>query len=40
MKGRMKNRRFGIILLVSLAMLTTTMLGALVNATLHMQVVA
>ncbi len=40
MNGSRYNRRFGIILLVSLALLTTTMLGTLVNATLHMHVVA
>ena len=40
MKDPRHNRRFGIILLVSLALLTATMLGTLVNATLQMQVVA
>jgi hypothetical protein len=36
----MNNRCFAILLLVSLALLTATILGTLVNATLHMQVVA
>jgi hypothetical protein len=36
----MNNRCFAIVLLVSLTLLTATMLGTLVNATLHMQVVA
>jgi hypothetical protein len=34
------NRRFGIVVLVSLALLTSTLAGTLVNATLSLQVVA
>jgi hypothetical protein len=34
------NRRYGIVLLVSLTMLTSTLAGTLVNAALSLQVVA
>ena len=40
MNGPLKNLRFEIVLLVSLALLTATVTGSLVNAVLTLQVVA
>ena len=40
MKTDRKNSRFVVLLLVSLALLTSTLVGTLVNAALRMQILA